>query len=115
MKNQRCSAHSSRTGEQCKRYAIAGGTVCPTHGGSAPQVKRKAAERLAALIDPAIDAVASALDDPDPRVRLQGAREILNRALIENGDTVENLPTRSQVDAWLSEIELMVNETNNGQ
>lgn len=36
----------------CKRWAIAGGTVCPSHGGRAPQVKAKAAERLADLIDP---------------------------------------------------------------
>jgi phage terminase small subunit len=31
---------------------MAGGFVCRMHGGSAPQVRRKAAERLADLIDP---------------------------------------------------------------
>ena len=44
----RCTAK----GGKCRRAAIRGGTVCPTHGGQAPQVKAKAAERLADLIDP---------------------------------------------------------------
>lgn len=53
MKPERqCTATSSRTGHPCKRAAILGGTVCRTHGGAAPQVKRKAAQRLADLIDP---------------------------------------------------------------
>lgn len=43
----RCTAKSSRSGEQCKRDAIRGGTVCATHGGRAPQVKAAAAERVA--------------------------------------------------------------------
>lgn len=47
-----CSAKSARTGQPCKHWAIHGGAVCRTHGGAAPQVKRKAAERLADLIDP---------------------------------------------------------------
>lgn len=48
-----CAARSSRTGRPCQKPPIKGGTVCRTHGGSAPQVRRKAAERLADLIDPA--------------------------------------------------------------
>ena len=51
-KGRQCRAKSSRTGKPCKKGAILGGTVCTTHGGRAPQVKRKAAERLADLIDP---------------------------------------------------------------
>ncbi len=43
---QRCTARSKRTGEPCQAYAIEGGTICAAHGGRAPQVKRKAAERL---------------------------------------------------------------------
>lgn len=44
---KRCTAHSSRTKKRCKRAPILGGTVCAFHGGSAPQVKEKARERLA--------------------------------------------------------------------
>ena len=47
---RRCTAHSARTGKPCKRYAINGGTVCPTHGGSAPQVMEKARKRIAGPI-----------------------------------------------------------------
>ena len=49
---RRCTAKSSRSQQRCKRPAILGGTVCQTHGGAAPQVKRKARERLEDLIDP---------------------------------------------------------------
>ena len=49
-----CKAHSSRTGQPCRQVAILGGNVCVAHGGRAPQVKRKAEERLRALVDPAI-------------------------------------------------------------
>src|SRR5690242_16412160 len=48
---RRCRARS-RAGQRCKKAAILGGFVCQTHGGGAEQVKRKAAERLADLIDP---------------------------------------------------------------
>src|SRR4051812_24468001 len=44
----KCSAKSKQSGKRCKQYAIPGGKVCRFHGGAAPQVKRKAAERLEA-------------------------------------------------------------------
>ncbi|HEY2086275.1 MAG TPA: hypothetical protein VGH54_09650 [Mycobacterium sp.] len=42
----RCKATSTQTGERCRKRPIVGGDVCYTHGGSAPQVKAKAAERV---------------------------------------------------------------------
>ena len=42
---RKCSARTTK-GNPCKRWAIRGGTVCATHGGRSPQVKRKAKERL---------------------------------------------------------------------
>jgi hypothetical protein len=46
--NVRCRATAKRTGERCRKWAIHGGSVCSHHGGSAPQVRRVAAERFAA-------------------------------------------------------------------
>jgi hypothetical protein len=47
----RCKAQIKGKG-QCRRAAIAGAVVCQWHGGGSPQVKAKAKERLADLIDP---------------------------------------------------------------
>jgi hypothetical protein len=44
----RCKAHSARTGEPCRKFAVKGAVVCTVHGGSAGQVKRAAQRRLAA-------------------------------------------------------------------
>ncbi|WP_286960160.1 MULTISPECIES: HGGxSTG domain-containing protein [Arsenicicoccus] len=42
---RRCRA-TSRSGQQCKRYAIRGANVCRWHGGAAPQVQAAAARRV---------------------------------------------------------------------
>jgi hypothetical protein len=42
-----CTAKSRRTGQPCKRWPMAGQTVCPTHGGRAPQAKAAAERRMA--------------------------------------------------------------------
>lgn len=43
---ERCGATVRRTGEPCKKWPIHGSNRCGTHGGRAPQVKAKAAERV---------------------------------------------------------------------
>lgn len=45
--NTRCTARSSRTGEQCGAWAVRGATVCVAHGGGSPQVRAAAQRRLA--------------------------------------------------------------------
>ncbi len=52
----KCKAHN-RVGNRCGNWAIKGGFVCRMHGGGAPQVKAKAAERLADLRDDALSAL----------------------------------------------------------
>lgn len=51
VKRAQCTA-KNRKGNRCGGPAIPGGTVCRLHGGAAPQVRAKAQERLADLIDP---------------------------------------------------------------
>lgn len=43
---QKCAATAKRTGERCTKWPVKGATVCPSHGGRAPQVKAKAARNL---------------------------------------------------------------------
>ena len=50
------------------------------HGGAAPQVKLAAKDRLAALVDPAIDALQRALDHKDINAAVRAARDLLDRA-----------------------------------
>ncbi len=63
-----CSARRSN-GDPCKRRPIKGGTVCPTHGGSAPQTRDAAARRILAAADPAAAFLVAQMYDEslDPR------------------------------------------------
>ena len=76
----RCRAHK-KSGDQCRRWAIAGGAVCPVHGGSAGQVRRKAAARIEASLDRAALAIVRLMEDPDtpPAIKLAAARDLLDR------------------------------------
>lgn len=75
----RCSAHRS-DGQPCRAPAINGGRVCRVHGGSARQVKLAAAERIAALVDPALTRLAALLNDESSSVALAAVRDVLDRA-----------------------------------
>jgi hypothetical protein len=44
-----CSGKKRTTGEPCRKHAVHGATVCRYHGGSAPQVRAKAAVRAEVL------------------------------------------------------------------
>lgn len=99
---RRCKARSKHSGKQCRRYAIAGGTVCPTHGGSAPQVQAAAARRLEAqkLESDASAALAwlgeKAITDPlDELGRLATESRALTTAL---GARVNALRTLTEYD-----------------
>jgi hypothetical protein len=83
-----CTAKRSN-GTPCKGQAISGSNVCRVHGGSAPQVKRRAEERLAALVDPAIAALSKLVRSKGlTNVKLQAARDILDRTGFKPKDTL---------------------------
>lgn len=86
----RCTAHSSRTGQPCKQYPIAGATVCRTHGGAAPQVQAKAEERLKALQPLAIRRLEELAGQAQfPSVAYQAVRDILDRTIGEPVKSVQ--------------------------
>jgi hypothetical protein len=117
----KCAAHSSRTGEPCQKWPIAGSNVCSTHGGSAPQVKRRAEERLRELQSPAVSSLADAivadshqLDrrggiitlGPDHAVRLRAALAVLDRTgLGPTSNTNVNLSASQHLADLIAELD----------
>lgn len=98
LEPRQCSAKSKRSGEQCKRWAVQGLTVCPMHGGLTPVAQEKAAEVVqAAAADGEIRKLwvgldkATAVQDPVASMaRLAGA---LEQMLDRVGDTVNEIKT----------------------
>lgn len=105
-----CAATAKATGNRCQRAPIAGATVCRVHGGAAPQVQRKAAERIAAARDSALDALTGliASGQVDARVALDAVVK-----LTETHETLEGrvarregmvVDERSQLDAEIAQL-----------
>ena len=59
---EKCLARN-RFGEPCKNWPIEGATVCRAHGGAAPQVRRKAQERIAMAQDDAASTLVRFMGD----------------------------------------------------
>ena len=108
--SQRCTAHSSRTGEPCKKYAVRGTTVCRSHGAAAGQVQRKAAERIAEARDSALDKLTRLIEagEVDAKVALDAVVK-----LTETHETLEGrvarregmvVDERSQLDAEIAQL-----------
>lgn len=95
----RCTAHSSRTGKPCQKWPIAGGTVCRSHGGAAPQVQEKAKKRLSALFPESVRVFGALLKrDEFPTVQFQTARFIAEQ---EVGKAHESMSMEMSGDAAL--------------
>lgn len=95
-----CTA-TNRKGERCKRWPIAGGFVCRMHGGAAPQVKRKALERLMELQDRAIDRMAGLMQQEQyPSTAYAAARDILDRTMGKPTESVQVEQSGELVVRW---------------
>lgn len=93
----RCPA--IRSGKRCRKPVIPGGTVCATHGGAAPQVKRRAKLRVLQLLDPALGQLARILANPDD--------QRIGLAAIKIVTDLNGMSTRGDVDSTLAKAILM--------
>jgi hypothetical protein len=75
----KCNATSKSTNKPCQKSAIRGGTVCRSHGGAAPQVRNKAAARLAGAVDSAVENLLRKQESIIESVSLRATQDILDR------------------------------------
>jgi hypothetical protein len=90
----RCNA-ARPNGSRCKREAEGGAVVCGEHGGAAPQVRRRAAERLMMNADQAAQMLVRMMDDADVPfgVRAKIAQDLLDRAGLVAAQVHKIVPT----------------------
>jgi hypothetical protein len=89
----RCNG-TLQSGKRCHREAIDGSVVCEIHGGLAPQVRRRAAERVLLSADEAIQVIKSFISDPivPAGVRLKAAQDLADRAGLAAAQVHKILP-----------------------
>lgn len=104
---QPCHARN-RDGTPCKASPIRGAKVCWMHGGSAPQVKDAAAQRLREGVMPMLATLYRLANDDTmpPAVQLAAVRDWLDRSGIKEAITVEVQvqPWERLVDGVLAEV-----------
>jgi hypothetical protein len=87
---RRCLAQL-RTGTQCRTEAIQGSTVCGKHGGLAPQVQKRAKERVAIVADAITQQMYAWFHDETIPIhlRLKIGQDFLDRGGIDKSMTLQ--------------------------
>ncbi len=100
-----------KDGTPCMRSPIKGAAVCRSHGGAAPQVRRKAAERIANAADIAVLQIIQLMQAPDTpsAIKLAAAKDLLDRVDVKGKTTVE-----VEVPAWQQLLDGIVAEVPEG-
>ena len=90
----RCNA-TRPNGGRCRREAEDGAVVCDQHGGAAPQVRRRAAERLIMTADQAAQMLVRMMEDTEVPfgVRAKIAQDLLDRAGVVATQVHQIVPT----------------------
>lgn len=104
--SKQCSAMRTDGKTPCGRWAIAGGTVCPKHGGQLPNVKEAARKRIEALAPRATEVIEELMEGAvSEPVRLGAARDVLDRAGVGEGKTIKvELTEGAAVDRQIAEM-----------
>lgn len=112
----RCQA-IRKTGDRCRRVAIAGSVVCRHHGGAAPQVRRRAAERIIMAADDAVQKLVSWLHDESVPLKERRliASDLLDRAQLA-GKSMHEVEVKHKWEALMDEaVELtVITDTTSG-
>jgi hypothetical protein len=89
----RCNA-TRPNGSRCKREAEDGAVVCDQHGGAAPQVRRRAAERLIMTADHAAQMLVKMMEDTEVPfgIRAKIAQDLLDRAGLASSQAIKIVP-----------------------
>ena len=76
------------------------------HGGASPQVRQKARERLAALVDPSITRLSKLLRSKQELVALGAVKDVLDRNGFKSPDTLKIVQATDEQLATLSSEDL---------